>query len=404
MPIFDIESVRRDFPLIVNETLEGRVYLDNAATSQKPKCVLDTINHYYAQQNANVHRASHHLSTQATLAYEEAREAVRHFLNARSREEIVWTSGATAAINLVANSYGRRFLQPGDEILLSECEHHSNIVPWQLLAEERGLTLRYIPVLPTGELDLSELSILLNERTKLVALAHVSNSLGMPMPVERVIEAAKRYRARVLIDGSQAVAHDNVDVQALDCDFYVFSGHKVFGPSGIGVLYGKYELLEIMPPWQGGGEMIEQVSKRGATFTLPPLRFEAGTPHIAGAIGLASALRYLSTLDRQAAAEYERYLLNSMESLCADIPGFQLVGGQGRTSIMSFLVKGMHPQDIGTLMDMQGIAVRVGHHCAMPMMEALGLSGTIRASLAFYNNLDDVERFVDALRKAVTEF
>ncbi|MFP8965126.1 aminotransferase class V-fold PLP-dependent enzyme [Pokkaliibacter sp. CJK22405] len=404
MPIFDLSHIRQSFPLIEQEARSGRVYLDNAATTQKPEVVIKAVEAFYHSSNANVHRAAHHLSTEATLRYEAARDSVKNFLNAQHREEIVWTSGATEAINLVVQTYGRRFLQEGDEVVLSLLEHHSNIVPWQLLVQEKGIKLRFLEPDDEGRVSIDQIRSVIGDRTKFVSVTQMANATGDILPLKDIIERAHEVSARVLIDGSQGIAHESVDVQALNCDFYVFSGHKIYAPTGIGALYGRYELLEIMPPWKGGGEMIDRVSLHGTTFALPPLRFEAGTPNIAGVIGLGAAIEWLATIDRTSAFEYERHLRRTMVSLCQEVPGFRLIGHNEDTSILSFIVEGSHPQDLGTLLDMQGVALRVGHHCAMPLMESLKLNGTLRASIALYNTTDEVVHFASALKKAVTEF
>ncbi|MRI31884.1 SufS family cysteine desulfurase [Endozoicomonas sp. OPT23] len=378
------------------------VYLDNAATTQKPECVIEAVDRYYRESNANVHRASHYLSGKATRAFEEAREKVKLFLNAGSSDEVIWTRGATEALNLVAQSWGRSQLKQGDEILLSAMEHHANIVPWQLVAEQTGAVIKVIAVTEQGELDLGSFRDQLNSRTRLLAVTHVSNAIGTINPVELLIREAKAIGAKVLIDGAQAVAHTRVDVQALDCDFYVFSGHKVFGPTGIGVLYGKKELLEVMPPWQSGGEMIKKVSFSGTSFNTLPFKFEAGTPNIAGVIGLAAALEFVTGLDMAEVSEHENKLRLKTEQELSLIPEVRLIGtASSKASVVSFLVEGFHNQDIGLLLDQQGVAVRTGHHCTMPLMEHLGLPGTVRASFSIYNTEEDVERFVNALKKVI---
>ena len=393
-------DLHSQFP-ILSETAHGHslVWLDNAATTQKPQTVIDAVNRYYLHANANVHRASHVLSARATHAFEDARDTVRQFLNARFTDEIIWTRGATEALNLLAQSWGRTNLKAGDEIILSAMEHHANIVPWQQVAEQTGAVIRVIPVTPEGELDQQAYQQLLNDKTKLVSVAHVSNALGTINPVETMIAQAKAVGATTVIDGAQAVAHFSVDVRKLDCDFYVFSGHKVYGPTGIGVLYGRRQLLSDMPPWQTGGEMIERVSFSGTTFNKPPFRFEAGTPNIAGVIGLAAAVEFLNSLDRKAIAQKEQQLRTRLELGMDQIPGIRRIGtAKNKTAVVSFVVEGQHNQDIGVL-DHQGIAVRTGHHCAMPLMEALELPGTIRASLACYNTREDVDRLLAALRE-----
>jgi cysteine desulfurase/selenocysteine lyase len=401
---FDVEAVRRDFP-ILHQRVNGYplVYLDNAATTQKPEAVIDAISGYYRTINANVHRGAHTLSDRATLAFEGARESVRRFINASSTDEIVWTRGCTESINLVAAAFGGRFFKPGDEILVSTLAHHSNIVPWQMAAARTGAKVIPIPVGANAELDLAAFRRLLGARTRLVALEHVSNAMGTIHPVEEVIALSRAVGAATLVDGAQSVAHWPVDVQAMDADFYAFSGHKMFGPTGIGVLYGKRQWLEAMPPYQGGGEMIESVSFSGTTYNQLPYKFEAGTPDIAGAIGLAAAIDYLQGLNRAAAAAHEGELLQHALSLAADLPGFKLIGrAQHKTSVLSFLLEGAHPADVGMLLDQQGIAVRTGHHCTQPIMDQLGIPGTVRASFSIYNTHDEVERLFDGLRKAQT--
>ncbi|WP_281647661.1 SufS family cysteine desulfurase [Parendozoicomonas sp. Alg238-R29] len=397
-------DIHFQFP-ILSETAHGLplAWLDNAATTQKPRSVIDAVSHYYSYANANVHRASHVLSARATHAFEEARDKVRQFLNAGHTEEIIWTRGATEALNLLAWSWGRDNLKAGDEIILSAMEHHANIVPWQQIAEHTGAHIRVIPITESGELDLQAYQQLLNERTKLLAVTHVSNALGTINPIETMMTQAKEVGATTIIDGAQAVAHFPVDVRKLGCDFYVFSGHKVYGPTGIGVLYGRRELLNDMPPWQTGGEMIERVSFSGTTFNKPPFRFEAGTPNISGVVGLAAAIDYLNNLDRKVIAQQEQQLRFRLEQGLDHIPGIRRIGtAKSKTAVVSFVVEGQHNHDIGVLLDQQGIAVRTGHHCAMPLMEALELPGTIRASLACYNTREDVDRLTAALRKICT--
>ncbi|TNI50761.1 cysteine desulfurase [Aeromonas veronii] len=395
------KQLRSQFPALAQE-VNGHplVYLDNAATTQKPQAVLDAIVHYYGADNANVHRAAHALSGRATRAFEAARETVARFINAPRCQEVIWTRGTTEAINLVAQSWGMSELKAGDEIILSTLEHHANIVPWQLVAQRTGAVIRVIPLDKRGELDLAAYHAMLGPRTRLVSVAHVSNALGTVNPVDRIVAAAKAVGAVTLIDGAQAVAHLEVDVQAIGCDFYAFSGHKLYGPTGIGVLWGRTELLERMPPWQAGGEMIDRVSFSGTTFNTLPFKFEAGTPHIAGAIGLAAAIDFVMGQDRQWLAQHEQALTDYLVAGLQQVPGLRLVGEPGqRAGAVSFLLEDIHPQDAATLLDMQGIALRVGHHCAMPLMESLGIGGTMRASLACYNNRDDVDALLAALRK-----
>ncbi|MGL4884874.1 MAG: cysteine desulfurase [Aeromonas veronii] len=395
------DQLRSQFPALAQE-VNGHplVYLDNAATTQKPQAVLDAIVHYYGADNANVHRAAHTLSGRATRAFEAARETVARFINAPRCQEVIWTRGTTEAINLVAQSWGMSELKAGDEIILSTQEHHANIVPWQLVAQRTGAVIRVIPLDKRGDLDLAAYHAMLGPRTRLVSVAHVSNALGTVNPVTRMVAAAKAVGAVTLIDGAQAVAHLEVDVQAIGCDFYAFSGHKLYGPTGIGVLWGRTELLERMPPWQAGGEMIDRVSFSGTTFNTLPFKFEAGTPHIAGAIGLAAAIDFVMGQDRQSLAQHEQALTDYLVAGLQQVPGLRLVGEPGqRAGAVSFLLDDIHPQDAATLLDMQGIALRVGHHCAMPLMESLGIGGTMRASLACYNNRDDVDALLAALHK-----
>lgn len=399
-PLFDVDAVRRDFP-ILSQQVNGKplVYLDNGASSQRPDAVLQAMDHYYREIHSNVHRGAHTLGDRATSAFEGARIKVQQFLNAPSAQQIIWTRGTTEAINLVANGLAAK-LKPGDEILLSQMEHHANIVPWQMLAERTGAKVIPIAVTPEGELDLESFHSLLGERTRILAFAHVSNALGTINPVADMVAKAKAQGVITLIDGAQAVPHFQPDVQALDCDFYVFSAHKMFGPTGIGVLYGKADLLEAMPPWQGGGEMIERVSFTGTTYNTLPYKFEAGTPAIAEAVGLGAAIDYLASLDRGSMEAAENALLQRANELVSSVPGMTVIGtAVNKVSLISFKIDGLHPSDIGTLLDQQGIAIRIGHHCAMPLMEFYGLPGTARASFAFYNTLEEVEQLFSALQK-----
>ena len=398
-----ISELRDQFPLL-SEQVHGKplVYLDNAATTQKPRVVLEALDNYYRTLNSNVHRGAHYISDQATAAFEGARESVARFINAR-REEIIWTRGTTEAINLVAQCHGREQLRPGDEVLITGMEHHSNIVPWQLACQRTGAILKVVPVLDDGSLDMTAFAALLNERTRILAMVQVSNALGTVNPVAEMIAAAKKVGAVTLVDGAQAVSHFPVDVQALGCDFYAFSGHKLFGPTGIGVLYGREALLEAMPPYQGGGEMIETVTFEGSTWNQLPYKFEAGTPHIAGAIGLGAAIDWLQQQDRAAIAAHEAALLESAMQKAEQFPGLKLIGtSAGKVSVMSFLLDGSHPNDVGMLLDQQGIAVRTGHHCTMPLMQHFGIPGTVRAAFALYNNDDDIQRLFQALDKVAT--
>ncbi|HCT2508102.1 TPA: SufS family cysteine desulfurase [Aeromonas dhakensis] len=395
------DRLRSQFPALAQE-VNGHplVYLDNAATTQKPQTVLDAINHYYRADNANVHRAAHALSGRATRAFEDARETVARFINAPRSHEVIWTRGTTEAINLMAQSWGISELRAGDEVVLSTLEHHANIVPWQLVAQRTGAVIRVVPLDERGDLDMAAYLAMLGPRTRLVSVAHVSNALGTVNPVEQIVAAAKAVGALTLIDGAQAVAHLEVDVQTIGCDFYVFSGHKLYGPTGIGVLWGRTELLERMPPWQAGGEMIDRVSFSGTTFNSLPFKFEAGTPHIAGAIGLAAAIDFVMEQERGLLASHEAVLTDYLVAGLRQVPGLHLVGEpRQRAGAVSFLLADIHPQDAATLLDMQGIALRVGHHCAMPLMESLGIGGTMRASLACYNNRDDVDALLAALHK-----
>jgi cysteine desulfurase/selenocysteine lyase len=407
---FAVEALREEFPILQQE-VNGRplVYLDNAATTQKPECVIAAISDYYRRDHSNVHRGAHALAERATAAFEAARESVARFLsrpdatNPVRREEIIWTRGTTEAINLVANSWGRSQLVPGDEIVLSELEHHANIVPWQMVAEATGARIRVIPVTDEGALDLEAAAELIGERTRMLAVAHVSNTLGTVNPVEDLIRMAHRAGALALVDGAQAVNHFEVDVRALDADFYVFSGHKLFGPTGIGVLYGREALLEAMPPWQGGGEMIERVSFEDTTWNQLPWKFEAGTPHIAGAIGLGAAIDWLQRQDRVALREHESMLLERLDSALSGMNDVRRIGTVAdRVAVASFLLDGAHPSDVGMLLDQQGVAVRTGHHCTMPLMTRYGIPGTVRASLSIYNTVEEVDRFLEALEKVRT--
>ncbi len=396
-------SIRGDFP-ILQQTIRVQplVYLDNAATTQKPTAVIDAVSRYYLHDNANVHRGAHALADRATQDFETARERVRGFINARACTEIIFTRGTTESINLVANGLTER-CKPGDEILITLLEHHANIVPWQLLAARTGAVLKACEITDSGDIDMDSFRANLSPRTRLVAVGHVSNALGTINPVADIIALAHAAGALVLIDGAQAIAHLAIDVAALDCDFYAFSGHKMFGPTGVGVLYGKESLLDAMPPWQGGGEMIEQVSIEHSTWNSLPYKFEAGTPNIAGVIGLGAAIDYLNALPRAALLEAEHLLLNQTLSGLRQIPGVRLVGEpRNRLSTVSFLVENSHPNDIGTLLDQQGIAVRTGHHCTMPLMARLCIPGTVRASLSLYNCRDDVERLLRGVEKALT--
>jgi cysteine desulfurase / selenocysteine lyase len=376
------------------------VYLDNANTTQKPQQVLDALDHYYRHDNANIHRATHLLSERATRAYEGTRVKVQRLINAAHSREVVFTRGCTDSINLVAQSWARTNLKPGDEILVTWMEHHSNIVPWQLVCQQTGATLKVAPITDAGELDLDAFGALLSERTKLLAMIHVSNSLGTINPVAEMIAAARAVGAVTLVDGAQAVPHLPVDVQALGCDFYAFSGHKVYGPTGTGILYGQQALLEAMPPYQGGGDMIASVTFEKTEYNVLPYKFEAGTPNIAGFVGLGAAVDYLAALDRVAAIEYEDALLAYATERVRAIPGVHLIGeARERTSVLSFVLDGVHPHDIGTILDAEGVAVRTGQHCAQPVMDRYGVTATVRASVAIYNTRAEIDALVDGLHK-----
>ncbi len=393
---FDVTRIRDDFP-ILRQQIHGKplVYLDNANTTQKPQAVLDALMHYYTTDNANIHRSTHLLSERATEAYEGARVKVQRFLNAARKTEIVFVRNATEGINLVASSYGRRHVQAGDEIVISNMEHHSNIVPWQLLCEEKGAVLRVIPINEAGELILEEYEKLLSPRTKLVSIVQMSNSLGTINPVGPMIAQAHARGIPVLVDGAQAAYHTKVDVQALDCDFYVFSGHKLYGPTGIGVLYGKERYLEAMPPYQGGGDMISSVTFAKTTYNTLPYKFEAGTPNIAGAVGLGAAIDYLESLGMDRIAAHEQEVLAYGTEALAEIPGLRLIGtARAKASILSFVLEGLHPHDIGTVLDQEGIAIRTGQHCTQPVMDRYGVPATARASLALYNTKEEIDALV----------
>ena len=398
---FDAERARLDFP-ILRQLVHGQplVYLDNAATTQKPQAVINALARYYERENANIHRGVHFLSERATEEYEKARKTARRFLNAASAGEIVFVRGATEAINLVAQSYGRAHVGAGDEVLITAMEHHSNIVPWQILCEQQGATLQVAPINDRGELLLDEMEKRLGPRTRMVAVTHVSNALGTINPVRRIVELAHARNIPVLVDGAQAAPHLPVDVQALDCDFYVFSGHKVYGPTGIGILYGKAALLEAMPPYQGGGEMILSVTFEKTVYNKPPQRFEAGTPHIAGAIGLAAALDYVTGLGIRAICAHECALLDYATGQLSAIAGLRLVGTAAeKAGVLSFVMDRVHPHDIGTILDAEGIAIRTGHHCAQPVMQRFGVPATARASFALYNTKEDVDALVRGIEK-----
>ncbi len=399
-PAFDVHTIRRDFP-ILKERVHGRplVWFDNAATTQKPSAVIDRLSHFYRHENSNIHRAAHELAARATDAYEGARRQVQRFLGAASPNEIVFVRGATEAINLVAQSWGRKNIGKGDEILISHLEHHANIVPWQMLAAERGADLKVVPVDSRGQLRLDELQRLLNSRTKLVSITHVSNALGTVTPIREIVELGHRAGACVLIDGAQSVSHIPIDVQSFDADFFVLSGHKVFGPTGIGVLYGKAKVLDDMPPWQGGGNMIEDVTFERTTYQPPPGRFEAGTGNIADAVGLGAALEYLTTIGMPNIEHYETELLRYATERLAGVPGLEIVGtAPHKASVISFVIDGIEPGAIGTALNQEGIAVRAGHHCAQPILRRFGHEATVRASLAFYNTCEEIDAMAAVLR------
>lgn len=398
---FDPYSVRQDFP-VLQQFVRGHplIYLDNAATTQKPRAVIGAIEAYYTSENANIHRGVHYLSQVATDSYEGARGKIRQFLNASLDREIVFTRGTTESVNLVAQSYGRKHVGEGDEIIITEMEHHSNIVPWQILCEEKDAKLRYIPINDRGELLIEEFEGLITARTRLVSLVHISNALGSVNPVKEIVKIAHDHGVPVLVDGAQAVPHMKVDVQALDCDFYAFSGHKMFGPTGIGVLYGKSRLLEAMPPYEGGGSMIRTVSLDRSTYADTPTKFEAGTPNIAGGIGLGVAIDYLNRIGLDSAAEYEAELMDYASEALDKVPGLRLVGSaENRVSVLSFVMEAAHPHDIGTILDQEGIAVRAGHHCAQPVMQHFNIPATTRAATAFYNTREEIDALARALHK-----
>lgn len=401
---FDVERLRKDFP-ILHQEVNGHplIYLDNAATTQKPQAVIDAIVDYYSNYNSNVHRGAHTLSDLATEKFEQARSVVAKALNAPSKNEVIWTRGTTESVNLVAATWGAANVGRGDTILVSTLEHHSNIVPWQILTEKVGASVKPVPINPQGEIDLDAMKSMLDDSVKLVSIAHVSNALGTINPVQEIAKLVQNSSAKLFVDGAQGVAHFDIDVQAMGCDFYAFSGHKIFGPTGIGVLWGKEPLLEAMPPYHGGGEMIETVSFDGTTYAGLPYKFEAGTPDIAGAIGLAAAFEYLSQFDRQMLLQHEADLLSYCCVQLEDIDGLNRVGQAGNSaSVFSFLVDGTHPADIGMLLDQQGVAIRTGHHCAQPLMSDFNIPGTARASFTIYNTRAEIDRFKEALIKVLS--
>lgn len=406
MTTWDVEKIRKDFPVLSRE-VNGKplVYLDNGASSQVPQPVIDRTSKYLAEEHSNIHRGVHYLSQHATTAYEAAREKVKRFINAAEAKECIFVRGTTEGINLVAYSYGRKFIDEGDEIVLSAMEHHSNIVPWQVVAEDRGARIRVIPMNERGELIIEEYEKLLNERTKIVAVTHVSNSLGTVNPIKEMIATAHKFGVPVLVDAAQSVPHFPVDVQDLDADFFVFSGHKMFAPTASGVVYGKREWLDRMPPYQTGGGMIRTVSFEKTTYAPIPEKFEAGTPGIAAGIGLGAAIDYLNAVDFNAAAEYEHSLLEYATARLSDIPEVKIIGtAANKASVLSFTIEGIHPHDIGTILDQQGIAVRAGHHCAQPVMQFFDVPATARASFAFYNTKEEVDKLADAIQKVIEVF
>ena len=402
----DISSLRNDFPAL-HQNVNGKplVYLDSAASAQRPQSVIDAMVTQDEQNHSNVHRGVHQLSQRSTEAYEGSREKVRAFINAQYHEEIVFTRGTTESINLVASSLGEKILTPDDEVLVTWMEHHSNIVPWQLACEKTGAKLRAVPINSNGELDLNEYTRLLTDKTKIVAVGHVSNALGTINPIEHIISTAHKVGALVVVDGAQSVPHIKIDVQAMDCDFYAFSGHKMYGPSGIGVLYGKKALLNDMPPYQGGGEMILTVSFEKTTYNELPCKFEAGTPNITGAVGLGATVDYLNSIDFDALSRYEADLLNHATEKFLELPGSRIIGtANKKASVLSFKLGDIHAHDLGTILDQDGIAIRTGHHCAMPVMDHFGIPATGRASFALYNNIEDIDRFILGLKESMELF
>mgnify|MGYP001146975310 FL=1 len=400
--MLDINHIREQFPAL-SQTINQQplIYLDSAATTQKPQVVIDAISQYYSKQNANVHRGSHSLTANATSQFEAARDKVAQFIGATSSKEIIWTRGATEALNLIAQTYARSTLQPGDEILVSEMEHHANIVPWQIVAEQTGARVVKVPMTSDCEFDLQAFDHLLNDKTKIVALAQITNVTGSRQPIKAVIEKAHMKNAIVVVDGAQGIVHEPVDVSSLDADFYVFSGHKLYAPAGIGVLYGKLELLEAMPPWHGGGKMVERVSFSGTTFSELPGKFEAGTPNVAGAIALRTAIEWLHKFEQHDVETHIHQLQQKTYQALNQLDDIQVLGYKPNSSVITFVMDGVHHQDIATLLDQQGIAVRAGHHCAHPLMDALNVKGTVRVSFGIYNNMGDVEKLVAAIEKAV---
>lgn len=406
MSTWDVEKIRKDFPVLSQE-VNGKplVYLDNGASSQVPQLVIDRGAKYLAEEHSNIHRGVHYLSQHATTAYDGSREKLKRLINAKEVAECIFTKGTTDGINLVASSYGRKFINEGDEVLISAMEHHSNIVPWQIIAEERGAKLRVIPMNERGELIIEEYENMLNERTKIVAVTHVSNALGTINPIKEMIATAHKFGIPFLVDGAQAISHLRIDVQDLDADFYAFSGHKMYGPTGSGILYGKREWLDKMPPYQSGGDMVRTVTFEKTTYAPLPAKFEAGTPAIAAEIGLGAAVDYLNSIDFEAAAAYEHELLEYATRRLSDIPGVRIIGTAAKKSaVLSFTIEGIHPHDIGTILDQDGIAIRAGHHCAQPVMQFFDVPATARASFAFYNTREEVDKLADAVQKVIEVF
>ncbi|MCH7973909.1 MAG: cysteine desulfurase [Bacteroidetes bacterium] len=404
--MLNIEKIRNDFPilkqLIHNKPL---CYLDNAASTQKPQIVIDTINNFYSTTNSNIHRGVHYLSEKSTQAFENARIKVKDFINAKSEKEIIFTSGTTASINLVAQSFGRKYLNEDDEIIVTTMEHHSNIVPWQLLCDEKNANLKVVKINDIGELLLDSLNDLISEKTKLISVMHVSNTLGTINPIKEIIKIAHQNNVPVLLDAAQSIQHIEIDVQELDCDFLAFSGHKIYGPTGIGILYGKENLLDEMPPFMGGGDMISKVTFEETTFNELPFKFEAGTSNIAGAIGLGAAIDYVKSIGIKNIKEYETNLLNAATDAVKEIPGIKIIGNaKEKTSVLSFVIDNIHPHDIGTFLDFEGVAIRTGHHCTQPLMDFFKIPATSRASFAFYNTLEEVEQLTIALKKTIEVF
>jgi len=403
---FDVYSIRNDFPILKQMIKKNPlVYLDNAATSQKPQMVIDAMTKYYLEENSNIHRGVHYLSELATQSYEEARKKIQKYINARHPEEIIFVRGTTEAINLVANSYGRHKLQSGDEVLISAMEHHSNIVPWQMLRDEKGINLRIIPINDRGELFVDKYEAMFNERTKFVSIVHVSNVLGTINPVKQMTQIAHQHGVPVLIDGAQAIPHMYIDVADLDCDFYAFSGHKMYGPTGIGILYGKKSILDSMPPYQGGGDMIKSVSFEKTIYNDLPHKFEAGTPNIAGGVGLGTTIDYLRSIDFDAAIEHEHRLLLYATDALSSIKGLRIIGtASEKASVISFILEDIHAHDIGTILDDDGIAIRTGHHCAQPIMKCFGIPATARASFALYNTTEEIDRLIKGIHRVIKVF